>query len=122
MKSTFAASVALFARLTIAGSTSCGAPTAMTLNGTYEGYHNAFYNEDFFLGIPYAQPPVNNLRYAAPEALNASWTGMKNATQYGHECVGYGVSVFSPASQPVALSGTLLIRMDSWIRSAMGTM
>ena len=72
---------------------SCGAPTATTLNGTWSGYHNSFYNEDYFLGIPFAQPPIGNLRYAAPQSLNASWTGVKNATQYGYECVGYGVSL-----------------------------
>ena len=95
MRTIFASSAALFARLAIAGSASCGDPTATTLNGTYYGYHNAFYNEDFFLGIPYAQPPVNNLRYAAPESLNSSWTEEKNATEYGYECVGYGVIVLS---------------------------
>lgn len=78
-----------------ASSSSCTGPTANTLNGTYYGYHNSFYNEDFFLGMPYAQPPVNNLRYEPPQALNSSWAGAKNATQYGYECVGYGLDTES---------------------------
>jgi hypothetical protein len=89
-----AAGTALLGQLAVAGaapSSSSSGPTANTLNGTYYGYHNSFYNEDFFLGMPYAQPPVNNLRYEPPQALNSSWTGFKNATQYGYECVGYGV-------------------------------
>jgi hypothetical protein len=93
--SLIAASVVLYTTIANAGTvsaSSCGAPTANTLNGTYSGYHNSFYNEDFFLGIPFSQPPVNSLRYAAPQPLNGSWTGVKNATEYGYECVGYGVS------------------------------
>jgi carboxylesterase type B len=70
----------------------CSAPTANTLNGTYYGVHNSFYNEDFFLGIPYAQPPINSLRYRPAQPLNSSWSSPNNATQYGYECVGYGVS------------------------------
>jgi hypothetical protein len=92
------ASLVAYSQIANAGTipaSSCGAPTATTLNGTWSGYHNSFYNEDYFLGIPYAQPPTGNLRYAAPQSLNASWTGVKNATQYGYECVGYGVSLES---------------------------
>ena len=92
-----AASAVTFSQTVNAGTvppSSCSTPTANTLNGTYYGYHNSFYNEDYFLGIPFAQPPVNDLRYAAPQSLNSSWTGAKNATQYGYECVGYGVRSF----------------------------
>jgi carboxylesterase type B len=32
-------------------------------NGTISGVHSSTYNEDYFLGIPYAQPPVNGLRF-----------------------------------------------------------
>lgn len=31
------------------------APTVTVLNGTYAGVYNDNYNQDFFLGIPYAQ-------------------------------------------------------------------
>jgi len=67
-------------------------PTAKTLNGTYLGTHNSQYNVDAFLGVPYAQAPVQYLRYRQPQPLNSSWTGLKNATAYGNQCVGYGVS------------------------------
>ena len=92
--SLIAAIAALYGPIINAGtvpSSSCSTPTANTLNGTYSGYHNSLYNEDYFLGIPFAQPPVKNLRYTAPQPLNESWAGVKNATQYGYECVGYGV-------------------------------
>lgn len=31
------------------------APIVTVKNGSYAGVHNSFYNQDFFLGIPYAQ-------------------------------------------------------------------
>jgi hypothetical protein len=71
----------------------CGVPVVDVLNGSYYGSHIARYNVDYFLGLPFAQPPVGDLRYRAPQPLNTTWTGFKNATQYGNQCVGYGVSV-----------------------------
>lgn len=38
-----------------------------------------------FLGIPYAQAPINNLRFQAPVPVN-SWTGELDATSYGPMC------------------------------------
>lgn len=67
-----------------------GAPTATVKNGSYYGLHNAYYNQDFFLGIPYTQPPVDDLRFRLPQSLNTTWTGLKNATEYSPECIGYG--------------------------------
>lgn len=68
------------------------APTATVKNGTLVGEHNSFYNQDFFKGIPYAQPPVNDLRFRVPVPLNSSWSGTKTVTEFSPECVGYGVS------------------------------
>nr|NP_001165390.1 carboxyl/cholinesterase 2 precursor [Bombyx mori]BAI66478.1 carboxyl/cholinesterase 2 [Bombyx mori] len=38
-----------------------------------------------FKGIPYAQPPVGNLRFKAPQPVS-SWEGVKNATRHGAVC------------------------------------
>ncbi|KAF2167120.1 hypothetical protein M409DRAFT_66181 [Zasmidium cellare ATCC 36951] len=65
-------------------------PTATTLNGTYTGLHNATTNLDYFLGIPYAQPPINALRFRNPVPLNTSWTGTHTAQALGNSCIGYG--------------------------------
>ncbi|KAF9251790.1 hypothetical protein DTO013E5_3782 [Penicillium roqueforti] len=65
-------------------------PTAAVRNGTYAGVRSSTYNQDFFLGIPYAQQPVGNLRFTVPQSLNASWDGTRDATQYSDICVGYG--------------------------------
>ncbi|KAI4849197.1 alpha/beta-hydrolase [Aureobasidium sp. EXF-8845] len=73
-----------------------GAPVVNLKNGSYYGVHNSQYNQDFFLGIPFAQPPVDELRFANPESVNSTWTGALPATNYAFvgsytlECVGYG--------------------------------
>lgn len=67
-----------------------GAPTVGLKNGSYYGVHNSYYNQDFFLGMPYTQPPLGELRLQVPQSLNETWTGTRNATQYSPECIGYG--------------------------------
>ena len=66
-------------------------PTVTIKNGTYAGQYNAFYGEDYFLGMPYAQPPLGELRLNNPQPLNTSFTDVKQATAYYPQCVGYGV-------------------------------
>lgn len=108
-----ATSAVLYTQVVFAGTipaSSCAAPTAATLNGTFSGYHHSLYNEDYFLGIPFAQPPTGSLRYAAPQPLNTSWTGIKNATEYGYECVGYGVRHPTCSPSPVK-SDNILMQM-----------
>ena len=39
-----------------------------------------------FLGLPYAAPPVGDLRWKAPEPP-AKWRDMREATQYGARCM-----------------------------------
>jgi hypothetical protein len=66
-------------------------PTVSVENGTYEGVYSNTYDQDLFLGIPFAQPPLGSLRFHQPVSLNTSWDGLKKATEYYPECVGYGV-------------------------------
>ena len=74
---------------------SASSPRVQVRNGTYAGVKNVGYNQDFFLGIPFAQQPVGNLRFTVPQSLNESWEGNREATQYSDICVGYGVSLFT---------------------------
>lgn len=39
-----------------------------------------------FKGIPYAQPPVGDLRWRAPR-LPAAWQGVRKADQFGNSCI-----------------------------------
>jgi carboxylesterase type B len=67
-----------------------GSPTVELKNGTISGVHSSTYNEDYFLGIPYAQPPVNGLRFKNPQSLNTTYNSTFEATEYANSCVGYG--------------------------------
>lgn len=67
-------------------------PTAQTLNGTYEGRYLSDWDQDVFLGIPYAQAPVGSLRYRWPQSINESFEGVRDASQYGHSCMQYGTT------------------------------
>ncbi|KIY62880.1 alpha/beta-hydrolase, partial [Cylindrobasidium torrendii FP15055 ss-10] len=49
------------------------------------GVSNATTLVDSFLGIPFGKPPVGNLRFSLPQAVDA-YTGAVNATTYGPAC------------------------------------
>lgn len=66
-------------------------PLVTVKNGTYQGVHDFAYNQDYFLGIPYAQPPVGQGRLNFPRPLQSSFNGTRSAQQYSPQCVGYGV-------------------------------
>ena len=50
-----------------------------------------------FKGIPFAAPPVGDLRWRPPQPV-VPWTGVKEATAYGHDC----------AQKPVAIDAAPL--------------
>ncbi|KAM0165000.1 hypothetical protein ACHAPG_000249 [Botrytis cinerea] len=72
------------------GVNNTSSPTVSVLNGTYYGTYLPTYDEDIFLGIPFAQPPVGPLRFNPPQSLNTTWDTPRNATEYSPECIGYG--------------------------------
>lgn len=85
MNSLYFVHIALFVYRIVGSSISTQqAPTAEVRNGTLKGLYSPQYEQDFFLGIPYAQPPLNNLRLNAPHSF-------KETVEYSPECVGYGV-------------------------------
>jgi triacylglycerol lipase len=78
---------------TVHAAPSTKSPTATVRNGTYSGVHSSTYDQDYFLGIPYAQQPVGDLRFTVPQSLNESWDGVHDAKDYSDICVGYGVGI-----------------------------
>ena len=60
-------------------------PAATINNGTLLGIQNSQFHQDYFLGIPYAQPPLGSLRFNLPQPINQSWSE-KQATAYGDWC------------------------------------
>ncbi|KAM0263126.1 hypothetical protein ACHAPA_008959 [Fusarium lateritium] len=104
---------------TLAQTINAVSPTAATLNGTYVGKHLSSWNQDVFLGIPYAQPPTGNLRFKWPQSLNTSFDEERTATEYGDSCMQYtqnwtmsedclSVNVIRPAGKPKKLLPVLV--------------
>ena len=60
------------------------APQVKTLAGVVEGKDDGTVRA--FLGIPYAQPPVGDLRWKAPVPA-AKWEGVRKATEFGQHCL-----------------------------------
>lgn len=66
---------------------SASSPTVTVKNGTYQGLYSPEYDQDFFLGMRYAQPAE---RFELARPLNSTWNGTALATEYPPHCVGYG--------------------------------
>ncbi len=64
-------------------------PLAHAVNGTFGGLHLPHLNQDLFLGIPFAQKPVDDLRLRRPVSLNGSWEGIRSAVNRSVSCQGY---------------------------------
>ncbi|OCH83683.1 alpha/beta-hydrolase, partial [Obba rivulosa] len=60
-----------------------GAPSIVLDKGTFIG--KSVNRTDQYLGIPYAQPPVGNMRFHLPEAAGP-YHGVYNATTFGDIC------------------------------------
>ncbi|QKJ20608.1 carboxylesterase/lipase family protein [Microbacterium hominis] len=56
--------------------------SAGAVRGTWRGEPGAAGSSAAFLGIPFAQPPVGDLRFAAPLPAEP-WEGVRDATAYG---------------------------------------
>ena len=66
-----------------AGAASGEAPTATTETGAVRGASDAGVED--FLGIPYAAPPVGDLRWQAPQPVQP-WSDVRSAEQFGDPC------------------------------------
>ena len=57
-----------------------------TANGIIEGEFDIKTNIQSFKGIPFAQPPVGNLRWKAPQPVT-NWSGVKQTKKFGPRAV-----------------------------------
>lgn len=73
-------------------------PLAITDKGLVRGNATPTLNE--FLGIPYAAPPVGDLRWRPPQPVE-KWRGVRDATQFANHC-----------PQPPTPFGTLSLTED----------
>lgn len=63
-------------------------PVVTTTNGTLVGIHSTGYDQDFFLNIPYAAPPVEQFRFNSPQPYESTYEN-RDASSYGPACFGY---------------------------------
>ncbi len=70
--------------LLLASFAAASGPQVKTASGTVEGKEDGAINK--FLGIPYAAPPVGDLRWKPP-VPGAKWTGVRKATEFGSHCM-----------------------------------
>ncbi|CZT18014.1 uncharacterized protein RCC_03852 [Ramularia collo-cygni] len=75
-------------------------PTADLGSVKYMGSSNALLGINSFLGVRYAEPPVDDLRWRAPVPINSSntttaYSYTTNATSYGLQCV-QGTPAYHP--------------------------
>lgn len=79
IKHSIVAAVLCFAAFAVAQN-----PRVTIDSGTLEGAVSN--GVDTFKGIPYAQPPLGELRWRAPQPVRP-WTGVREAKAYAHDCL-----------------------------------
>ena len=82
--------LSLLATGIVPGALSLATPSALSQNvtlstGSIEGNPRNANGILNFKGVPYAQPPIANLRWHAPEAVT-KWQGTLNVTAFGDSC------------------------------------
>ncbi|KAH9970732.1 carotenoid ester lipase precursor [Lactifluus volemus] len=72
-------------------------PTVTLDSGSFIGTTSNGINS--FLGIPFAQPPVGDLRFRLPQGLGP-YTGIYNASTFGHSCPQQALPPFNLTALP----------------------
>ncbi|KAA1472208.1 alpha/beta-hydrolase [Dentipellis sp. KUC8613] len=85
----------------VSSSSPTSAPVVKLDNGTFTGRTSDNVNE--FLGIPFALPPIGDLRFRLP-VPHAPYTGTYNATAYGFACPQQDSNTSFPALPPATMA------------------
>ncbi len=81
--------------LTVAAAANPAHPIVATQYGKLAGMTNPKTRISVFKGIPFAAPPIGNLRWQPP-APPASWKGVRRATHFGASCIQRLHGTFGP--------------------------
>ncbi|HUT54656.1 MAG TPA: carboxylesterase family protein [bacterium] len=98
--------IMILAALTLAGEGRaqdlCAEPVA-TASGKVRGMSDKEAATCSWLGVPYAAPPVGELRWKAPAPAPA-WTGVRDAVKYGDRCLQKGTMAAVDMGSGVSMS------------------
>ena len=72
-------------------------------SGSVIGYTQR--NNSIWLGIPYAQAPINELRWKAPREVIA-WEGLLETTKYNQPCTQIGSTFGDPSAEVGSVHGS----------------
>ena len=71
----------------VAASATAKTPTFVTTpSGRLQGFVDPTHKMSAFRGIPYAKPPIGDLRLRSPQPFG-KWSGTRDATKFGHTCI-----------------------------------
>jgi para-nitrobenzyl esterase len=76
----------MFAAAVLAAAQMAGAEQLKIANGALEGTGAGASGVREFKGIPFAEPPVGDLRWRPPQPVK-NWTGVRQATGFGPRCM-----------------------------------
>ena len=85
----------------VTGSVSADAPEVLVTGGSITGLAAASTAGWSYRGIPFAAPPVANLRWRPPQAV-VPWAGVRACTQYGPVCPQKSLTTSTFAAAPAA--------------------
>jgi len=100
--------------LATSATTLAQSPRALTEFGAISGVHESGLN--VYKGVPFAAPPVGDLRWRAPVPV-AAWTGTRKADAFAPACMQDGVSM--PGEAPPKVSEDCLY-LNVWTPSKNG--
>ena len=72
-----------------------------------------------FKGIPFAAPPVGDLRWQAPQPVVA-WSGVKNADTFGPQCMQQPYPAASPYAMAPAPTSEDCLYLNVWSAAGAG--
>jgi para-nitrobenzyl esterase len=70
-----------------------------------------------YLGVPYAAPPVGDLRWRAPAPAPA-WTGVRDASDFGASCMQSELPSFTPPGSRAATMSEDCLTLNVWTQAA----